>query len=585
MVLRGDGVTDDTAAIRRAVKDNLNQHHTLFFPAGTYVVSDIIEWKLDNGVFYAFLTWQGEGIGKTIIQLQDNAPGFQNPQSPKPITRPGSIDDRGTGGGNKAHNNYIFDMTFDVGKGNPGAIGVDFTANNTGAMENVEIISEDGQGFAGLELTREVGPCSIKNVTVKGFDVGILGGAMLMHVTLEDIHLEQQNVAGIKNTDLVMAIRHLSSNNSVPALINNRGWNGPVVLIDSELRGGDPQAAAIESQSNIVVRNVKTAGYKTAIKYNDKFIPGSNVEEFISEKPLSLFDSPPKTLNIPIEETPVFVDNDLHNWVSVAKYGAIADDNIDDSEGIQKAIDSGKTTIYFPQGKYKITKPIIVRNPVRRMMGFYSILEPEPNSETPLFRFENKQHPVIFEKFNLFNGGILENAAFQPVVVRHTIGSKFLTTSDNGTWFVEDVATDRVSLKANQRMYARQLNCESPDPEPFLNNDGGLIWILGYKTEFGKTVTTTLNGGTTEILGGLFYPAQGFDNPEVPLIVNQNSSVSAIYREIAFGPTYKIHIQETRDRETKIVERAAIGRGNMVSIPLYVGYKPTDSIVNRAVGN
>lgn len=571
---KGDGITDDTAAIRFAVKDNLNRHRTLFFPAGTYLVSDIIEWKRNNGVFYAFLTWQGEGIGKTIIKLQDHAPRFQDPAQPRPITRPGSIDFRGKGGGNKAHNNYIFDMTFDVGQGNPGAIGVDFTASNTGAMENVEIISQDGQGFAGLDLTREVGPCLIKNVTVKGFDVGILGGAMLIHVTLEDIHLEGQNVAGIKNTDLVMAIRHLTSNNSVPAVINNRGWNGPLVLIDSELRGGNPQVAAIESQSNIVVRNVKTSGYKTAIKYNGEFIPGAEVEEFVSEQPLSLFESPAKTLNLPIEETPVFVDKNLHNWVSVAKYGAIADDNLDDSEAIQQAIDSGQTTIYFPQGKYKITKPIVVRNQVRHLIGFYSILESEPNSTTALFRFENRKYPVIFEKFNLFNSGILENATAQPVVVRHTIGPEFRTIADNGTWFVEDVVTNNVSLQGNQRMYARQLNCESPDPEAFLHNDGGLIWILGYKTEFGKTVSTTLNGGSTEILGGLFYPAQGVNNPDTPLIVNQNSSVSAIYREVAFGPTYKIHIQETRDRDTKTVERDALGQGSAISIPLYVGYKP-----------
>lgn len=579
--VKGDGITDDTAAIRRAVKDNLNRHQTLFFPEGTYVVSDIIEWKRDNGVFYAFLTWQGEGEGKTIIKLKDNAPGFQNPQNPKPITRPGSIDFRGKGGGNKAHNNYIFDMTFDVGKGNPGAIGVDFIASNTGAMENVEIISEDGQGFAGLELTREVGPCLIKNVTVKGFDVGILGGSMLIHVTLEDIHLSQQNVAGIKNTDLVMAIRHLTSNNSVPAVINNRGRNGPVVLIDSELRGGSSQVAAIESQSNIVVRNVKTEGYKTAIKYNDQFIPGSEVEEFVSEQPRSLFESPPKTLNLPIEETPVFVDNDLHNWVSVEKYGAIADDDLDDSEGIQKAIDSGKTTVYFPQGKYKINQPIIVRNHVRHLVGFYSILESEANSTPPMFRFENQQYPVIFEKFNLFTEGILENATSQPVVIRHTIGPQFLSISDNATWFVEDVVTNNVRLKGNQRMYARQLNCESPKPEPFLNNDGGLIWILGYKTEFGKTVSTTLNGGTTEILGGLFYPAQGVNNPDTPLIVNQNASVAAIYREVAFGSTYKIHIQETRDLQTKTLNRDALGKGDMVAVPLYVGYEPSSISLNK----
>jgi polygalacturonase len=56
---KGDGVTDDTAAIRRAVQGNLTNHRTLFFPAGTYLVTDMIEWKGKDGLFGAFLTWQG----------------------------------------------------------------------------------------------------------------------------------------------------------------------------------------------------------------------------------------------------------------------------------------------------------------------------------------------------------------------------------------------------------------------------------------------------------------------------------------------------------------------------------------------
>jgi hypothetical protein len=139
---------------------------------------------------------------------------------------------------------------------------------------------------------------------------------------------------------------------------------------------------------------------------------------------------------------------------------------------------------------------------------------------------------------------------------------------------IEDVVIDRINLGKGQRIFARQLNCESPPPEPMIKNDGGSIWILGYKTEYGNTVSTTLNGGKTEILGGLFYPAQGFKQANIPVLINQDSSVSVIYREIAFGPTYQIHIEETRDRQTKTLKRDQIGQGYMVAVPLYVGYKP-----------
>lgn len=568
---KGDGATDDTVAIRRAVQENLTNHRTLFFPAGTYLVSDMIEWKGKDGLFGAFLTWQGVGTDKTIIKLKDNRSGFGDSKQPKPITRSGSLGTGGTGAGNRAHNNYIFDMTFDTGKGNPGAIGVDFNASNTGAIENVVIVSGDGKGAVGLNLTREVGPCLIKNVTIKGFDIGIRGGSPLYSITLEHIRLENQNVVGIKNEDNVLAIRKLTSINSVPAVSYGGPWPGPVVLIDSVLRGGSPQAVAIETSSHILVRNVSIEGYKAAIKSGDKLVPGPKVEEFVSSLPTSLFNSPQKTLNLPTEETPEFFDHDLKNWANIVAYGAKGDDDKNDSNGIQKAIDSGKTTVYFPRGSYKLDKPVIVRGNVRRLIGFNSFIR----SSKVLLRFENKDHPVVLERFN-FEDGVLEHAAPQPVVVRHSIGPVLLTTSNTGTWFIEDVVTARLNIGKGQKVYARQLNCESPPPQPLVKNDGGLVWVLGYKTEFGNTVAATLNGGKTEILGGLFYPAQGVNDPKIPVLLNQDAAVSAVYREIAFGPKYTIEVEETRKGQTKTLSRDAVDRkGNMmVAMPLYVGYQP-----------
>ena len=104
-----------------------------------------------------------------------------------------------------------------------------------------------------------------------------------------------------------------------------------------------------------------------------------------------------------------------------------------------------------------------------------------------------------------------------------------------------------------------------------MKNDGSQVWLLGYKTEFGNTVAATFNGGKTEILGGLFYPSQGVKDPTIPLLINHNSAVSAVYREIAFGPTYTVHIEETHAGETKTFKRNALGKGKMIAVPLYTG--------------
>ena len=568
---KGDGITDDTEAIRQAVVENIMLHRTIYFPAGTYLVSDTIEWRREDGKFGSFLTWQGEGIGQTVIKLQDRAAPFQNQASPQAIVRTGSIGTE-NGKGPRAHSNYFFDLTIDVGKDNPGAIGLDFNASNTGAVENVEIISPDAQGAVGLELTNEVGPCLIKNLTVKGFDIGINISEALYGITLENINLERQNQVGILNNSNVVSIRRLFSSNSVPAFINKGDWSGPSVIIDSELTGGSSKQVAIENSVPLLARNVSIEGYKAAVKNGEELITDSHIAEFVSSDPINLFDSPQASLNLPIEETPKFVDNDLNNWINIQSYGANPDDDVDDSDAIEQAMNSGKATVYFPNGKYQLAQPVIVKDGVRRILGFNSSIE-APNG---LFRFENDRYPVIVERFNCFTGSNcgLENAASQPVVLRHSTGPIVSTTSENGTWFIENVVAPKFQLGRGQKLYARQLNLESPPPEPLLKNDGGQVWVLGYKTEFGNTVSATSNGGKTEILGALFYPSQGVEDPTIPVILNQDSSVSATYREIAFGSTYEIEIQEIRHGKTRNLKREILGKGNMVAVPLYTGYEP-----------
>jgi polygalacturonase len=45
---KGDGKTDDTAAIQRALNDLMGQHRILYFPNGTYLVSKTLVWSKKN---------------------------------------------------------------------------------------------------------------------------------------------------------------------------------------------------------------------------------------------------------------------------------------------------------------------------------------------------------------------------------------------------------------------------------------------------------------------------------------------------------------------------------------------------------
>lgn len=114
-------------------------------------MSDTIAWAGEDGIYWPWLTWQGEGRGRTIIRLADASPGFSDAENPKPITKTGCY--RGDGKGeNAAHGCYFFDLTINSGARNPGAVALDYNSHNVGAVARVDLISEDGAGRAGLRL-------------------------------------------------------------------------------------------------------------------------------------------------------------------------------------------------------------------------------------------------------------------------------------------------------------------------------------------------------------------------------------------------------------------------------------------------
>jgi hypothetical protein len=72
--VKGDGATDDTAAIQKAI----DTHTALYFPSGHYVVRDTINLKPDTALI---------GLHPTLTQfdLLDSMPGYQGVGGPKPV--------------------------------------------------------------------------------------------------------------------------------------------------------------------------------------------------------------------------------------------------------------------------------------------------------------------------------------------------------------------------------------------------------------------------------------------------------------------------------------------------------------------
>lgn len=259
---KGDGKTDDTAAIQRALNDLMGQHRILYFPNGNYLVSKTLVWskKNSNGREAWGFNWiQGQNASKTIIRLADQT--CIDPKSPASIMCCG-----GYGSADWFHN-YIQDITFDAGSGNPGAVGLQFYSNNTGAIRDLLIISRDGQGVTGLDLAyRDMnGPLFVGNVEVRGFEVGIRTGNAVNSQTFEHITLSGQSKTGFENSGQAIALRGFRSENSVPAVCTY----GTFSLLDAQLigKGGAERLPAVVNFNGgrILLRDIHTTGYARAI--------------------------------------------------------------------------------------------------------------------------------------------------------------------------------------------------------------------------------------------------------------------------------------------------------------------------------
>jgi hypothetical protein len=569
---KGDGISDDTAAIQKALGEN----RFVYFPRGTYLVSNTLQSQPKR------LMLLGESQTGTVIQLMNNAAGFTDSSNPKPLIT--TFEGQSTG---QAFQNFITNLTIDVGSGNAGAIGIRLTNNNQGGLRDVTIRSSDpaGQGRTGLALTKQwPGPGLIKDVTIKGFNFGIRVANSEYSYVFENIVLQDQLIAGIDNNANILSIRKLMSANVVPAILNDGDARGMILVLDSDLRGGTSSKSAIQNiNGTLYARNIKTFGYRSAIQNGNTIVPGSTISEYSSSKNYNLFPSPLLSLNLPIQDTPDVSYGSLKDWVSVTQYGANGDDKQDDTAAIQRAINSGKPTIYFPRGNYIISNTIHISGSVKTITGLYStfsIAAPLKNQTQPVFRFEqDANHTVVLEQFfgDYGDGKYhwIEHASAGTVILRNfTVGSGGAYRNTGfGPLFVEDVCAGEWIFN-RQAVWMRQINPENTTTK--IVNNGGTVWILGLKTEKEGTVLETRDDGKTEVLGGLIYPAGGGNRipTDQPALINHESqmSIAEVGESRHSTGSYNIVIQETQGGVThNLLNGALPRRGSGFLIPLYSG--------------
>ncbi len=583
----GDGIADDTAAITAALAAAQSKFSFLYFPNGTYRVTN--GFSLGSNISTAKRTiLQGQNRDNAVIKLDDANPNFQTGSSPKPLI---SFWDGGNTG--QAFRNAVYDLTLDVGKDNPNATGLRFLNNNQGGIRDVNIISRpsaDGQrvGKRGLDLTGSwPGPGIVRNVFIDGFNYGIEAGHYQYSMTFEHITIANQLLIGVRNWQNIFMFRDLDSRNPTVPTYVDQGGEALLVMIDSVIASGT--GTAVELRGEALIRNtVAGSGYTKVV---------DNLQSGLSDltDPLVLqgeYLSIPKTggyadraatgLNLAIEETPDADYVDPSTWVRVDPSGS------DDTQAIRNALaaaSAGSGVVYFPAPHiYRITDTITISGNIKRIIGMEASMQISGTLKAtpgkPVFRIANlTSDQLIFERMQSqysesgSTGWVwIENSTDKTVVLKSLTfngvsGTDVYrnTAAVKGKLFIEDIVSSHWFFSPGEKVWARQLNPES-SARTNVTNTGATLWIMGLKTEYGETNTHTLAGGSTEVLGGLFYPASHVVDPNVPSHIIDNAKGSFTYRENGSN-RYPIEVREIRGDTTVNFTTTSYG-----VMGLYIGY-------------
>jgi hypothetical protein len=577
----GDGVHDDTAALLKAIAASGEdtghtfwQDRPVYLPDGTYLVSDTLLKRYANGQFASGLFLIGQSRAHTVIKLADHAPGFDNPHQPRAVvfTTSKQVDGTPTSGGkdyprlgegNDAYMNFVEDLTIDVGHGNPGAIGIDYLANNIGAVRDVSLVAPADSGAIGLSMTRKwPGPALIQNLTVDGFDVGIATAQTEYGLTFDGIRLAGQRTGAMRNDQNALSIQNLNIEGPAPAIVNG-GQKGFVAINGGKIRltGSSPP---IDNSGMVVARGLSVVrGPAQAELINGELAAGRDW------KPVATPAWLPKSFEIPAP--PALPPA---QWASAAHYGATQDTAQPATDGLRRALGSGTATVYLPHGTYLIDDAVEIPASVRRIVGMNSTIRVATSrlpafsrtagmlkiaSAGPSLSIEN----LAFDNTNQGAQLAVEISGSRDVVLRDIVSAGVVLLDrkkDGGRVLLENVCCGRMEIGGSQPVAARQFDTEGGGVR--IVNRGSPLTILGLKTEGISTIVDNLDGARTDVFGGLVYMVRDPQGAALPAFHSTGSQLSASFAEevLRAGNQYRVYLSdEPANAEAKSFPERGLG--------------------------
>jgi SdrD B-like domain len=489
--------------------------------------------------------------------------------------------------------NFVRDLTIEIGANNANASGLWYYSNNGGSVRNIHVKSEAGNGRVGVDFSgHENGPFLAANIRVDGFDTGIFTNHIVNSHTLDTIELNNQGAVGIQNGGATsrqsLAIRNLRTYGQVPAFRSvSSNVNLSQVLVNANLVGvgGASNATAIELSGISYLRGITTSGFARAYSIthagrtqtsgngNNLEVSGGNGFESTSGSRGSL--------NIPVLNAPEVSWGDPRSWVNANLSGSG-----DMTARLQAAINTpGAQTVFINPGSWQVDGTLVMggNSSVVRLISLGGTLT---GNGTIRIDNSNGNAPVIIERLIGSSQGkmrVLHNSSRD--LVMRDIGIQFYsnTANANGRVWMDSVLVNQMSI-TRQTVYARQINAE-----PFHNtvdqfgigayivNDGGVLSLLGYKTE-GRGATTgpawtlleTKGRGMTELLGGFNYYnagvwADGAPAYKVGPEASMGFAITGQFTSRGAVTTPKLFIQDTKGGRTLNRGYGSFGSGYFIT--------------------
>jgi hypothetical protein len=394
--VHGDGVADDSAALQKAIDQvqETTRQGIVFLPEGRYRISrTIYVWP---GVRLI-----GYGAQRPVIVLGANTPGFQEgiaymmffaggrpgfndgrrhagvesrrPQGPFPGTVPPAADVMDASPG--TFYSAISNVDFEIGEGNPGAVGIRFHAAQHCFMAHMDF--HVGSGFAAM-----------KDVGNEAEDLHVYGGRFGIvtqkpspgwQFTLLDSSFEGQREAAIQEHEAGLTLvrdqfRHVPTAVSIDPGYAEELWmqgvrleniSGPAIVISNErnerteIHAQELSCHEVPTLAHFRESGKGVAGPSESYVVHE-FSHGLRVEMGGSAEITTVFKSD-RLEELPTQLSPVIrALPESSTWVNLKAMGAKGDGVSDDTDAIEAAI-RDHATIYVPSGRYLVSRTILLK--------------------------------------------------------------------------------------------------------------------------------------------------------------------------------------------------------------------------------